>query len=234
MVSKTGSRNPRVTTREREPGPASLMSMSRFEAFSDGVFAVAATLLVLDLKTLELAHADVASALVALGTLWRPLLSFATSFLVVGVIWLNHHTLFHAIGSVDRSTVVLNLVLLLMVALIPFPTALLATYRGLWPFVALYGVALSITGIAYNVLWIYVRRRYSVVDRIAVDRALVRRSNVRSALWPIGYALAAAVAPRSSETSIVIYAAIPVFFLFPSPVEAHLQKRATTGSTGRA
>lgn len=203
------------------------MSMTRFESFSDGVFAVAATLLVLDLKTLELPHPDVASALAALATIWRPLLSFATSFLVVGVIWLNHHTLFHAIDSIDRTTVALNLVLLLLVALIPFPTALLATYHGLWPFVTAYGVALSIVGIVYNTLWIYVRRRYHVTERIAVDAGAIRQSNARSVLWPLGYAIAAIVAPFGTTISIVIYAAIPIFFLFPSPVEAQLQKRAS-------
>ncbi len=214
-----------------EPEPpiertATPLSMTRFEAFSDGVFAVAATLLVLDLKALDLKETSAAAVIAALLALWKPLLSYATSFLVVGVIWLNHHTLFHAIENINRPAIVLNLILLMIVALVPFPTALVAQHPESWPIVVAYGIVFVVIGIVYYALSRYVRSYYRVYDRIAVARHLVRRSNIRGAVWPVGYTLAVLLAPINTGISIAIYAAIPIFFLFPSPVEAALDGRA--------
>jgi uncharacterized membrane protein len=218
-MDDVGVREPNA---DREPP----LSKARFEAFSDGIFAVAATLLVLDLKTLDLKDTSVHAVLVAFGGLWRPLLSFASSFLVVGVVWINHHTLFRAVRSVNRMTVVLNLLLLMLVALIPFPTALLAAYHELWPIDVLYGVLFAIIGIAFNGLWLYVRMHYRIREHDDPDARLARRSDLRGLVWPIGYALGAALAPVNTTVSLIVYAIIPVYFLFPSPVEAALYRRA--------
>src|SRR5205823_4134021 len=100
------------------------MTPGRTEAFSDGVFSIAATLLVLDLKV-PAVNGDL---LPALWRLWPAYASYAVSFLTIGIIWMNHHTIFAHLRRVDRRLQVLNLILLLIVALIPFPTSILATY----------------------------------------------------------------------------------------------------------
>jgi uncharacterized membrane protein len=99
-------------------------STARIEAFSDGVFAVAITLLVLDL------HVNAASGHLAHGLLaeWPHYATYVVSFLTIGIIWMNHHTQWEQIDHADRTLMLLNLVLLMFVTLIPFPTSLLASH----------------------------------------------------------------------------------------------------------
>jgi uncharacterized membrane protein len=127
------------------------MDRGRLEAFSDGVLAVAITLLVLDLHVEpgeghpSLAH--------QLGALWPQITAYVVSFLVIGVIWVNHHALCLLIGTVDRTLLFLNLVLLLFVTTLPFTTAVLADFireggaDARWA-ALLYGI--SNTGMAFG------------------------------------------------------------------------------------
>jgi len=104
------------------------MATSRAESFSDGVFAVAVTLLVLDLGVHHVRPGGLAAAL---GHEWPHYATFVVSFLTVGIIWSNHHEMFERIARVDRPLVLLNLLLLLSVTVTPFTTGLLAGYlRG--------------------------------------------------------------------------------------------------------
>lgn len=100
------------------------MRTDRVEAFSDGVFAVAITLLVLDLRV----PSTSGSLMSALADEWPDFAAFAISFVVIGVVWVNHHTLFHQLASVDRTLLFCNLGLLMTVVLIPFATSLFAQY----------------------------------------------------------------------------------------------------------
>lgn len=97
---------------------------TRLEAFSDGVFAVAITLLVLDLRVPR--DAQPGGLGHALNDLWPNYASYVVSFFIIGIIWVNHHAMLGFIRRVDRTLLFLNLLLLLFIALIPFPTALLA------------------------------------------------------------------------------------------------------------
>jgi uncharacterized membrane protein len=104
---------------------------SRLEAFSDGVFAVAITLLVLNLAVAgpgTPGHLN-PPLLRQLGHLWPALAAYVLSFFMIGIIWVNHHVLIRSIKTVDRTLLFLNLVLLLFVVLIPFANATVADYR---------------------------------------------------------------------------------------------------------
>jgi uncharacterized membrane protein len=101
------------------------MDRSRLEAFSDGVFAVAITLLVLNLAVAGPGHH---SLLRQLGESWASFAAYVISFFVIGIIWVNHHVLIRTIALVDRMLLFLNLVLLLFVVLIPFATGIVAQY----------------------------------------------------------------------------------------------------------
>ncbi len=103
------------------------MDKSRLEAFSDGVFAVAITLLVLNLAVAGPGHGQLAHQL---GTRWPSFAAYGVSFFVIGIIWVNHHVLVRTIVVVDRLLLFLNLVLLLFVVLIPFATGLAAEYMS--------------------------------------------------------------------------------------------------------
>ena len=102
----------------------------RLEAFSDGVFAIAITLLILEIRVPVLQVIDNRSMLAALAGLWPSFLTFVLSFFVVLIIWINHHELFRMVQGVDRPLLFANGALLLMVTFVPFPTALLARYIG--------------------------------------------------------------------------------------------------------
>jgi uncharacterized membrane protein len=102
------------------------VSSARLEAFSDGVLAIAATLLVLELHVPD-AGQDLGAALLAQ---WPSYAAYAVSFATIGIIWVNHHALFVHVRQVDRTLLFLNLLLLMVVSLIPFPTAILGRFVG--------------------------------------------------------------------------------------------------------
>ena len=138
----------------------SLMSFSRFEAFSDGVFAIAITLLALEIRIEDITNATPEQVWNALLNLFLHIITYGTSFIVIGVIWLNHHALFHVLKRVDRVSLTINLFLLMCIAFIPCSTAILGTYQQYPLTVAFYGFSLAITGFVYNILWFYVLNRY--------------------------------------------------------------------------
>ena len=104
------------------------MDRSRLEAFSDGVFAVAITLLALNLTVAGPGHGHDPSLTDQLQAHWPAFLAYLISFFMIGIVWVNHHVLVRAITAVDRTLLFLNLVLLLFVVLIPFATATVADY----------------------------------------------------------------------------------------------------------
>ena len=101
------------------------MDRSRLEAFSDGVFAVAITLLALSIAVAGPGHGPLIDQL---GSRWPAFVAYLISFFTIGIIWVNHHTLLRSVKSVDRTLLYVNLVLLLFVVLIPFTTATAAEY----------------------------------------------------------------------------------------------------------
>jgi TMEM175 potassium channel family protein len=128
------------------------VSKARFEAFSDGVFAFAITLLVLGFALPEVrlgTNRELAHALLGL---WPHLIAYVLSFSVIGIMWQNHHALFRMVARVDRTTVFLNLLLLGGTAFIPFATSTLGAYPTMSSAAFLYGLALSETATCYNLM----------------------------------------------------------------------------------
>ncbi len=201
----------------------SLMSLNRFEAFSDGVFAFAATLQAIEIKVPNLSQATPSEATIQLLHILPHFLSYATSFIVIGVIWLNHHALFHFLKRVDRAALVINLLLLMCVAFIPFSTALIGSYGQLSTVVMFYGLSLSLTGLVYNVLWLYVLHRYISSENM-IHRKAVRQASIWSLGYPFLYFVASCLALISTTLSIALYAFIPLFYLFPGVIDEQLTK----------
>ena len=117
-------------------------------------------LLVIEIKIPDLSEATGSTAINTLIHTVPHILSYITSFLVIGVLWLNHHALFHLLKWVDRIALTINLVLLMCIAFLPLPTAALGEYGKLQPIVMFHGLTLLLTGIVYNILWFYVVRQY--------------------------------------------------------------------------
>src|SRR5690348_17149524 len=130
----------------------------RIQAFSDGVFAVAITLLILDIHvpTLEQTRGDALALLTAMRHLWPYYLSFFLSFLFVGTIWSNHHTMFSYIKRSNQVLILLNLLLLLCVVVVAFTADLLGLYitqPAQWVAVLIYNGVLVICCVCYHALW---------------------------------------------------------------------------------
>jgi uncharacterized membrane protein len=199
----------------------SLMSLNRFEAFSDGVFAIAATLLAIEIRIADLSHASPTAIWRELLHLVPHVLTYATSFIVIGVIWLNHHALFHFLKRVDRITLTLNLFLLMCIAFIPCSTAIVGQYSQYPRIVGFYGFSLAITGYVYNALWFYVLNRYIKSENL-IQRHIVRQASIWSMGYPISYSLAATLALVNATLSLLLCGAISLFYLLPGAIDQQL------------
>jgi TMEM175 potassium channel family protein len=189
---------------------------SRLETFADGVFAIAATLLVLEIAVPHVT--DGQSLGQALLDLWPSYLAYATSFITIGIMWVNHHTVFRQIREVDLRFTYLNLGLLLLIAFVPFPTTLLADHawgaEGRDAALA-YGITLTITAVFFNAIW-----RYAIWNRrlLRADADPREVSGITRAYRP-GiplYASATLVAFVSPKASAALYLAIAFFYMISS------------------
>ena len=170
------------------------ISPDRMIAFSDGVFAFAITLLILNIHV-PLPQELVTTKKTLLETLreqWPTYLSFLLSFLIVGIVWGNHHTMFSYIKRSNHSLVVLNLLLLLGIVVLPFVAALLALYIGTpeqQTAILVYSGVWAIGGIFYNLLWWYASWKHRLLDR-NLPQQTVRRLTWRYLFGPLLYLLA--------------------------------------------
>ena len=148
----------------------SVEGTGRLEAFSDGVFAIAATLLVLEFSV----HTtqDLGKHLLQL---WPSYLAYATSFITIGIIWMNHHHTVSLMGRADRTLLFVNILLLLTIAFLPFPTKLVAQYlRSDQEKVAtlVYAATLVVMAALHQVWWQYARRNRRLIAADTPDSAL--------------------------------------------------------------
>lgn len=189
----------------------------RIEAFSDGVFAIAMTLLVLDLKVPRPSELPPAGGLsAALLAQWPTFLAYLNSFATILVMWVNHHVLFGHIKRTDQVFLFLNGLLLLFVTFVPYPTALLAAYfeRPEAPLAAaLYAATFVVIAVAYNLLWWHASAGHRLLDR-HVDPAWVRGITRQYWLGPPLYALAFVLAFISVPASAGLCFLLALFFCF--------------------
>jgi uncharacterized membrane protein len=185
-------------------------STGRLETFSDGVFAIAATLLVL-----EFSVGDVPNLGRELLHLWPSYLAYVTSFLTIGIIWMNHHHTVSLIARTDRTMLFINNLLLLTVAFLPFPTKLVGDYlrgEGEQAAALAYAGTLVVMAILHQVWWQYARRNRRLIADETPDAAL---RAVDRAYWPgvPMYAAVFVVAFFSPLAAVVVTFAIAAFYL---------------------
>lgn len=197
------------------------MNRQRFEAFSDGVFAIVATLLVLDIRVPVLQAVNSASLWRALFQLWPQYLAYVTSFLVVGIYWLNHHSVSHYVRVFDRRLTWRNLLFLMTVAFIPFPTAVIAKYGDVPAGVLFYGAILLISALMSNLMWMYIVRN-GYLDETMITPGDIARASRKYAAGAVIYVVALAIAPFAPRISIVLYALMAIFYLFPGGLERNV------------
>lgn len=190
----------------------SLPGTARLEAFSDGVLAIVITLLVLELKTPHLEAAnDAREALAALLALTPKFLGYLLSFFFVAVFWVNHHRFFRLIRQVDHGLLWLNVLLLLALSFVPFPTSLIGEYPRNATGLSLFALVLMSAGLAFNLMWRYARLRQLYHED--VTPALVARASVRGLVGPALYALAALMAFVLPLAAWALFVVIPLFYV---------------------
>lgn len=192
------------------------LTKSRVETFSDGVFAIIVTLLVLEIKVPHLNRGDsVFEMFDALSTLLPKFVGWVISFSIVCVIWVNHHRLFENLREINQALFWLNTNLLLWISFIPFPTALMGDYPRNPLAVSFFGIVLSLMGAAFVCLRFYLYRRPQLLARNLTEAAR-KKAFVRTIYYGFAlYLLGAAAAWLHPFFAFVIYAAIPVYYIFP-------------------
>jgi uncharacterized membrane protein len=188
----------------------------RVEAFSDGVFAIAITLLILAVGIEQgIAKGDVQHQL--LHQLWPAYIAYAVSFLTVGIMWVNHHQVFRHFQRVDRPLLLLNILLLMCISFTPFPTRVVAQHAKSGgdreAAAVLYGATMTLTAICFFSVWMYGSRRLLRPDADMREVSGITRSYLPGA--PM-YALATAIAFVSPIASLIIFGALAVFYAISS------------------
>jgi uncharacterized membrane protein len=190
----------------------------RLETFADGIFAIAATLLILSVD------AQVGNHPGGLGDrllhIWPSYLGYAVSFLTIGILWVNHHTVMEQIDRVDRTYLFLTVVFLMCIAFVPFPTRLVAEHirdEGAQAAALAYGFTLTATAICYQAIWLYAAYRRRLLRADADQRVIsgITRSYLPG---PFVYLFATLLAFASPTASVLIYAAIALVYVAESSV----------------
>jgi uncharacterized membrane protein len=157
---------------------------SRVEAFSDGVFAIAITLLILEIKVPSLDAMSTNEKLYsALLSLWPSYFAFTISFTAILIMWINHHGFFRFLRTIDSKFLFANGFLLLMITFVPFPTAILAHYINTPAAISassFYCGTFILISIAYNLLWFTAAYERRLVKHDLADSTIVK---IRNAYW---------------------------------------------------
>jgi uncharacterized membrane protein len=189
-------------------------STARLETFSDGVFAIAATLLILEIRL-----PDDVSVTHGLVHAWPSYIAYATSFLTIGIIWVNHHTVLQQIGRVDRTFLFINVVFLMIVAFSPFPTRVVAEHlrEGSKSAAFAYGLAFTLMAISYGVMWFYAATGRRLIAEDA-DQRVVSGISRSFAPGSLIYGAATLSSLISAYLAVALYAAIALFYVVESSV----------------
>lgn len=191
-----------------------IIPTSRIEAFSDGVMAIMITLMIFDLKLQSLPDDK---------TVWKELalvapkfVSYGISFLMISIMWVNHHQLFHQIRQADRKLLWYSIHLLFWMSLIPFGTNFIGANPALWQASFLYGIIFFMSALSFTLLRNYVIRKDLLHDYIHKEAAASVSNKNRVAL--LLYLLASLVSLISVYLSFVLFLIVPAMYFIPEKI----------------
>jgi TMEM175 potassium channel family protein len=191
------------------------MTRARLETFADGVFAIAATLLIIDVAVPSSLEGPLGSALLHL---WPQYFAYVVSFATIGIMWVNHHRVMQQLERVDEPFVFLNIGLLLCIAFVPFPTRVLAEFVRTDDGNAaavLYGITLIVTSVFFGSVWLYAAYGGKLLHPDADPRMVSGITRSYAPGVPI-YTAAMLVGLVSAEASALLYGLIAVFYMVSS------------------
>jgi uncharacterized membrane protein len=202
-------------------GPSAL---ARTEAFSDGVFAIVITLLILEIKVPD-PHSIPAGQIAhelphRLWELKAVFIAYVLSFFIVGTFWVAHHNIFKLFRRTDRMFMWINLALLMCVAFIPFPTALIGEYVDQPIATVVYGLTVTACSVLLLALWTYATTNHRLVDP-ELSPALIKRVKGQMWLAPPIYLAAIGLAYVNLWMSFLLFAALQVHYMRPGQIDRH-------------
>lgn len=192
--------------------------LARIAALSDGVFSIVITLLVFDLKlpatvTVETLNRDVAALLPKFA-------AYVLTFFIIGIYWIGHHGVMRHIVRYDRAYLWKNIVFLLFVAFLPFPTSLLGSFPAMQLSSVMYGLTLIGSGLALRGLWRDATESHRLVDP-GLDARIIALAHQRILLAPLAAFVSIVVSFVSVKASVAIYLIAGVAYFFPSRLDRH-------------
>ena len=188
------------------PEEGSSKELDRLIFFSDAVFAIVMTLLILDIRVPDVAPREVPGLVF---DLWPKILSYALRVHVIGLYWIGHHQSFRYVRSYDRTLLWLNLVFLLSISFIPFPTALLGEYGELRFSVIFYAASLGVARLLLALMWWYVVSG-PIRTSDDLDRGLANYHFLRSLAIPAVFFLSIGIAFFSPDAAVVSWVLLVV------------------------
>jgi uncharacterized membrane protein len=231
-------------TPEPPSHPATEFTTQRLEALSDGVFAIAITLLILEIRIPETGEGShVGSLAAALLHIWPSYFAYILSFLMIGIYWANHHYLYKLYRKTDHYFNLLNVFFLMCISFLPFPTALLGRYINnpteQHTAASFYAFGLLLPAFSWFLLWLYASHNYRLIDP-NLDPSFVKYLNRQYILSNILYSSALLVSFLSPNVAIAICVGLTLLYMLPPktpiyrtqtesppeplPTHAHLRK----------
>lgn len=194
------------------------LSTKRIESFSDGIFSVAATLLVLDLRIPDiLAKMTNQLALATLLHFVPQFISFSFSFFTICIFWINHHEFFHALKRADTKFLWLNNILLFFLCLLPFPTSFIGRFPLNSIAVIFYGSVLFLAAVSFSLLTFYALFIGNLYEEHVKDNE--RWIEQKRTFWGIIlYGLSIVLAPFSVYLSLLIFIIVPLIYFIPRSI----------------
>lgn len=192
-----------------------IFSKTRVETFSDGIFAIIITLLVLEIKVPHINNYNSTNELLsALLALFPKFIGWIISFFTIAVIWVNHHKIFKQIKHLDNGIFWLNAFLLLWSTFIPFPTAVLGDYPSNKTSVVFYGIVMALMALSFSLIRIYAVRNKDLLEE-KVDFIQFRKGTIMSLVFgPLMYSCGLIAGFFHPWLAFAVYFGIPVYFIF--------------------
>jgi len=197
--------------KQNVPNITSALNTFRIETLEDGVFAIAMTLLVLNLKIPETTDQSVFHSIVKI---WPNLLTFFGSFLLLGVYWFGHRTALHYIKNADHTFHWLGILILMFVSIVPFSASMIANYYHDQGAIILYGLNLITISLTMYWQWYYATSGYRLIDK-DLPAYVIRFAKNRFIFAPIAYLLAICFSLVNSVIPLILYTILPVFYILP-------------------
>jgi uncharacterized membrane protein len=198
------------------------LTTQRIEAFSDGVFAIAITLLVLEIKVPQLqtptSSGDPLSLRTALLQAWPSYVGYIFSFVMIGIYWANHHYIFHLYQRSDHIFALLNVLFLMCISFLPFPTAILAGYITDPAFrqtaITFYAFGLFLPALSWLFVWLYASWQHRLIDR-QLAPVFVTALTRQYALSTLLYLTAILIATWNGTAGLVLCVALTLLYMLP-------------------